>query len=84
MRESKTLEFKTEISNTFLKTVSAFANYGTGEIWFGADDHGNPIGVENAAERCLDIENRINDLHESNIGYKNDRPIILDFSGFDR
>lgn len=30
------------------------------------------------------IENRINDLHESNIGYKNDRPIILDFSGFDR
>ncbi len=61
MRESKTLEFKTEISNTFLKTVSAFANYGTGEIWFGADDHGNPIGVENAAERCLDIENRIND-----------------------
>lgn len=30
------------------------------------------------------IENRINDLHESNIGYKNNRPIILDFSGFDR
>jgi hypothetical protein len=30
------------------------------------------------------IENKINDLHEGNIGYKNDRPIILDFSGFDR
>ena len=30
------------------------------------------------------IENKINDLHESNIGYKNNRPIILDFSGFDR
>lgn len=30
------------------------------------------------------IENKINDLHESNIGYKNNRPIILDFSGYDR
>lgn len=30
------------------------------------------------------IENKINDLHKSNIGYKNNRPIILDFSGFDR
>lgn len=30
------------------------------------------------------IANKINDLHKSNIGYKNGRPIILDFSGFDR
>jgi hypothetical protein len=30
------------------------------------------------------IENAINDLHEANIGYKNDRPIILDFSGYNR
>lgn len=30
------------------------------------------------------IENKINDLHESNIGYKNNRPIILDFSGYNR
>lgn len=27
-------------------------------------------------------ENGINDLHKSNLGYKNGRPIILDFSGF--
>lgn len=26
----------------------------------------------------------INDLHESNIGYKDNRPILLDFSGFER
>lgn len=26
----------------------------------------------------------INDLHDSNIGYKNNRPILLDFSGFER
>ena len=29
-------------------------------------------------------ENRINDLHGSNLGYKNNKPIILDFSGFYR
>lgn len=30
------------------------------------------------------IENGINDLHESNIGYKNNLPVILDFSGYKR
>lgn len=41
MREDKCLEFKENIqSNTFLKTISAFANYGTGEIIFGIDDDG--------------------------------------------
>ena len=29
-------------------------------------------------------ENGINDLHRSNLGYKNGKPIILDFSGFRR
>ena len=30
------------------------------------------------------IENSINDLHGSNIGYLKDKPIILDFSGYHR
>lgn len=30
------------------------------------------------------VENHINDLHEDNIGYKNDRPVILDFAGYHR
>lgn len=30
MRESATLEFKSEVTNTFLKTVSAYSNYGEG------------------------------------------------------
>lgn len=30
------------------------------------------------------IDHQINDLHSSNIGYKNHRPIILDFSGYHR
>lgn len=30
------------------------------------------------------IAHEINDLHNSNIGYKNGKPIILDFSGYNR
>lgn len=30
------------------------------------------------------VANNINDLHSSNVGYKNFRPIILDFSGYYR
>ena len=55
MHETKKLEFKETITNTFLKTVSAFSNYDGGEIFFGIDDNGN------VKESCLDIENKIND-----------------------
>lgn len=61
MRESKNLEFKESVTNTFLKTVSAFANYGTGKILFGVMDNGVVKGIENLEKVCLDIENRIND-----------------------
>ena len=27
-------------------------------------------------------ENRINDIHCANMGFKNNKPIIIDFSGF--
>lgn len=61
MRESKYLEFKQDITNTFLKTVSAFANYEGGEIKFGIDDNGVVVGIKNAQEKRIDIENKIND-----------------------
>ena len=61
MRESRTLEYKESITNTFLKTVSAFANYGSGEIIFGIADDGRIIGIQDPKAACLDIENRIND-----------------------
>ena len=38
MRETRILEFKETITNTFLKTVSAFSNYDGGTILFGVDD----------------------------------------------
>lgn len=59
-RETKDLEFKSQVSNTFLKTVSAYANYGTGTILFGVADDGQHLGLENAQEELLIIENKIN------------------------
>ena len=61
MKESKFLEYKETVTNTFLKTVSAFANYGTGQILFGIRDDSSIKGIENPKQTCLDIENRIND-----------------------
>src|SRR5665648_212415 len=60
-KESYNQEFKVEVSRTFLKTVSAYSNYNDGEIIFGIDDHGNLVGLENAKEESLRIENMIND-----------------------
>ncbi len=61
MRETRTLEFNKTVRNTFLKTVSAFANYDGGEILFGVDDNGKVTGIDNPEQTCLDIENKIND-----------------------
>ena len=61
MRETRILEFKETITNTFLKTVSAFSNYNGGTILFGVDDNGNVKGLLDVKQACLDIENKIND-----------------------
>lgn len=61
-KESYNIELKEEVSKTFLKTVSAYANYNDGEIIFGIDDNGDLVGVkENPKEEALRIENMIND-----------------------
>ena len=61
MRETRTLEFMETITNTFLKTVSAFSNYDGGTVLFGVDDDGNIKGLRDVKQACLDIENKIND-----------------------
>ena len=45
MKENRTLEFKSEVSNTFLKTVSAYANFNSGVIQFGVKDDGTISGI---------------------------------------
>lgn len=61
-KESKVLEFKELISNSFLKTISAFANFRAGKIIFGINDKGEILGLKGDLEQLsLDIENKIND-----------------------
>lgn len=61
MKETRTIEFKETVTNTFLKTVSAFSNYSGGMILFGIDDNGKVKGLSDVKQSCLDIENKIND-----------------------
>ena len=62
MGENKRLEYKETInSNTFLKTVSAYANYGGGKILFGISDDGEILGIQDPVEAKLNLENKIND-----------------------
>ena len=82
MRETNDLEFKVSITKTFLKTVSAFANYGTGRIVFGVDDSGATIGLSDPTADALRIENMINDSldpvpHFSLDIDENDRTVLL-------
>jgi len=61
-RERYNLEFKEEISRTFLKTVSAFSNYSDGEIIFGIENKGKVLGIKGDIEKTiLKIEHMIND-----------------------
>lgn len=60
-RETAQIEFKEQLTNTFLKTVSAFANYDGGTIYFGIQDDGTVNGMPNPIQDCLTIEQKIDD-----------------------
>ena len=83
MKESRFIEFKSEISNSFLKTVSAYSNIGTGIIKFGYNDDGTICGLnEDLIKVCLDLENKINDSINPKPDYRfecdyNNKTIIL-------
>ena len=76
MKENKYLEFKSSVTNTFLKTVSAYSNFSDGEILFGVKDDGSVSGIDNPEQICLDIENKIND----SISPKPDFELDIDYS----
>lgn len=50
MKANQKYEVKEKITDTFLKTVSAFADFGGGIIQFVSRDDGSVTGAENAAE----------------------------------
>lgn len=54
------LEYKREVSRSFLKTVSAFANYNDGTIIFGIEDNGNISGISDVVTQRMKIEQMIN------------------------
>ena len=85
MRETRMIEFKEMITNTFLKTVSAFSNYDGGVILFGIDDNGKVKGLQDVRQSCIDIENRINDSISPQPDYtleiQNDDTIKLSVKG---
>lgn len=70
MRETRNLEFKERISDSFLKTVVAFANYDGGEILFGVDDNGNFVGLNDLKSDAIVIENKINDSISPQINFE--------------
>ena len=70
MRETRNLEFKERISDSFLKTVVAFANYDGGEILFGVDDDGNFVSLKDLKSDAIAIENKINDSITPQIDFK--------------
>ena len=61
MRETNYLEFKRDMTNSFLKTVSAFSNYSGGMILFGVDDDSRKVGVPDPKDFSINLENKIND-----------------------
>lgn len=81
MRENRRLEYKEKVTNSFLKTVSAFSNYYGGQVIFGVNDDGQTVGVADAEKVCLDIENKINDSINPQPDYEmdvtEDKTIIL-------
>jgi ATP-dependent DNA helicase RecG len=60
-KESSRIELKESITSTYLKTISAFANYDGGIIYFGISDDGEILGLDNLPGVVLNIENTIND-----------------------
>lgn len=81
-KESKQLEYKKEVTKTFLKTVSAYANYSGGQIIFGVTDDLKIVGIDNPIKACEEIENKINDCVNPNPEYdieieKKTKTIIL-------
>jgi len=60
-KESSKVELKRELTDSFLKTVSAFANYGGGKIVFGVSEDGSIVGIADPEKTRLQLENKIND-----------------------
>jgi len=62
MNEQQNIEFKSQWSDTVLKTACAFANTNGGSIYIGIDDNGNPVELKNIKKLMEDIPNKIKNI----------------------
>lgn len=60
--ETNTIELKEQYTDTFLKTVSAFANESGGKIIFGVTDSGKVVGIKDFKSLYPKIERKIFDM----------------------
>ena len=60
LKESQTIEFKQIWKDNYLKTICAFANSDSGELYIGVDDNGEIIGINNSKELLDILPNKIN------------------------
>ena len=61
LSENVNVEFKIKYVDDIKKTVIAFANTNGGKIYFGIDDDGTVIGVDDIDETMLKCTNAIRD-----------------------
>ena len=59
--ESDVLEYKQDLTKTFLKTVSAFGNFHDGDIIFGVADDLTVPGLDHPAQFAESVAHMIND-----------------------
>lgn len=67
--ENRYIEYKADVSKSYLKTVVAFSNYHDGLIIFGITDDLKVKGIEDLEKTKLRIENEINDNIKPNVNY---------------
>lgn len=69
MKESKTLEFKRELTDGIIKETIAFLNTDGGTIIIGYDDYGKLIGLKNAKEDLDRLSNKLFEAIEPDISF---------------
>jgi len=58
MKESQTIEWKSNWRDECLKDISAFSNTNGGKLFLGVDDAGKIVGIENTEKLLEDIHNK--------------------------
>ena len=73
--ESEVVELKAEVVGDICKEVIAFANTKGGTLYIGVSDDGSVVGVKNADQVILQLNNMIRDSIKPDVtmfvGYKN-------------